>query len=58
MMADISTLFNQNKIGDRQVSELVGIAHGIIADGRIDEKEAKYLQNGLWLIRQLLRIRS
>jgi len=47
-MADISTLFNQNKIGDRQVSELVGIAHGIIADGRIDEKEAKYLQK--WLV--------
>ena len=47
-MSDISTLFNQNKIGDRQVSELVGIAHGIIADGRIDEKEAEYLQK--WLV--------
>jgi NAD-dependent DNA ligase len=47
-MSDIYTLFNKRHIGDRQISELVGIAHGIIADGRIDKSEAEYLQK--WLV--------
>ena len=36
-------LFNRARIDDRQVNELVGLAHGIIADGVTNQAEAEYL---------------
>lgn len=45
---DIRTIFNQKNIADRQVSELIGLAHGMLADGKIDEHEAEYLYK--WLV--------
>lgn len=35
--------FNRARIDDRTVNELLGLAHGIIADGRVDRAEAEYL---------------
>lgn len=36
-------LFNRARIDDRQVNELIGLAHGIIADGVTNQAEAEYL---------------
>lgn len=41
--AGISKLFNRARVDDRQVNELIGIAHGIIADGTVNQREAEYL---------------
>ncbi|MCJ2131474.1 BRCT domain-containing protein [Methylobacterium sp. E-045] len=35
------------RIDDRQVAEVIGIAHGIIADGSVSQAEVEYLQK--WL---------
>ena len=35
------------RIADRQVNELVGLARGLAADGKIDQQEVEYLQK--WL---------
>jgi len=40
-------LFNKARLNDRQVNELVGMAHGIIADGIVNQDESEYLQK--WL---------
>ncbi len=40
-------LFNRARIGDRQLNELIGVARGLVADGRINQAEAEYLQT--WL---------
>ena len=40
-------LFNRARIDDRQINELIGLAHGIIADGKVNQAEAKHLQK--WL---------
>ena len=47
-MSKIVEVFRKRHIGDRQVSELIGLAHAMIADGRIDQTEAEYLQK--WLV--------
>ncbi|MEQ8397275.1 BRCT domain-containing protein [Thalassobaculum sp.] len=39
--------FDRARIDDRQVNELLGIAHGLMADGKIDQVEAEYLRK--WL---------
>lgn len=47
---DITTLRNlygRARIDDRQVNELIGLAHGIIADGKVNQAEAEYLYK--WL---------
>jgi len=36
-------LFNRARVDDRQVNELIGMAHGIIADGIVNQAEAEYL---------------
>ena len=47
-MSKIVEVFRKRHIGDRQVSELIGLAHAMIADGRIDQSEAEHLQK--WLV--------
>lgn len=41
-------LFNRARIDDRQVNELLGLAHGIVADGMVTQAEAEFLQK--WLV--------
>jgi len=45
---DIFTRFNRKAIQDRQIDTLIGISKGIIADGKVDQSEAEFLQG--WLI--------
>jgi NAD-dependent DNA ligase len=39
---------------DRSISELVGLCHGIIADGRVEQSEAEYLKKWLSMNRNVL----
>lgn len=48
MSDPLHRIFNRARIDDRQVNELLGLAHGLLADGRIDQSEAEYLQK--WLV--------
>ena len=41
--AELHLLFNRARVDDRQVNELIGLAHGIIADGAVNQAEAEYL---------------
>lgn len=41
-------LFSRARLDDRQINELIGLAHGIIADGVVNQKEVQYLQK--WLV--------
>ncbi|WP_281301080.1 MULTISPECIES: BRCT domain-containing protein [unclassified Iodidimonas] len=40
-------LFNRARIDDRQINELIGLAHGITADGTVNQAEAEFLRK--WL---------
>ncbi len=40
--------FNQKRVVERNVDELIGLARGILADGKVDQLEAEALQK--WLI--------
>lgn len=40
--------FNQKRVVDRNIDELIGLARGILADGKVDQAEAETLQK--WLI--------
>jgi hypothetical protein len=44
---EVLVSFGRERIDDRQVSEVVGIAHGIIADGVVSPGEVEYLRK--WL---------
>lgn len=37
---DIYTKFNRQDIEDRQIDTFIGLSKGLIADGRINQKEA------------------
>jgi NAD-dependent DNA ligase len=39
----LHNLFNRARLDDRQINELIGLAHGIIADGVVNQAEAEYL---------------
>tara|TARA_R110001599_G_scaffold107039_3_gene269137 strand:+ start:3217 stop:3825 length:609 start_codon:yes stop_codon:yes gene_type:complete len=41
-------IFGRERLECRAVSELIGLAHGMLADGKIDQNEAEYLQK--WLV--------
>ncbi len=41
--------FNRKSIDDRQIDTLIGLSHGLLADGKIDGLEAQFLFE--WLIR-------
>lgn len=49
---DIFTRFNRKNIDDRQVDTLIGLSKGLIADGKIVQAEAEFLQT--WLIQSRL----
>ena len=46
-MKKLNQLFNRARLDDRQINELLGLSHGLLADGKIDLAEAEYLQK--WL---------
>jgi hypothetical protein len=41
-------LFNRARLADREVNELIGLTHGIIADGMVTKDEVDYLHK--WLV--------
>ncbi len=43
-------LYNKKRLDERQVTELVGISRGLLADGKLDDGEIEYLHK--WLISQ------
>jgi NAD-dependent DNA ligase len=45
--SEMYNVFGRERIDDRQVAEVIGIAHGIIADGTVNQAEIEYLQK--WL---------
>lgn len=45
---DVRNAYGKARISDRQISELVGLAHGMIADGKVNKAEAEYFYK--WLI--------
>ena len=45
---EIRNAYGRARINDRQVSELVGLAHGMIADGKVNKAEAEYFYG--WLV--------
>jgi NAD-dependent DNA ligase len=47
-MKALHRIFNRAQIDDRQVNELIGLAHGLTADGKIDQSEAECLHK--WLV--------
>lgn len=48
MMEKLHRIFNRARIDDRQVNELIGLCHGLLADGKVDQGEVEYLQK--WLV--------
>ena len=40
-------LFNRARLADREVNELIGLTHGIIADGMVTKDEVDYLVDAL-----------
>ena len=45
---DIFQKFNRKSIDDRQIDTLIGISKGLLADGKVNQSEADFLQT--WLI--------
>lgn len=41
-------LYNRARLADREVNELIGLTHGVIADGRVSQEEVEYLHK--WLV--------
>ena len=48
MSQPIQKIFNRARLDDRQLNELLGMAHGLIADDVINIEEVAYLQK--WLV--------
>jgi NAD-dependent DNA ligase len=44
----LHVLYGRARLADREVDELVGISHGLIADGAITQNEVDYLEK--WLV--------
>jgi NAD-dependent DNA ligase len=44
---ELHTLFRETDINERQIDELIGLCHGVVADGQVTQQEAQYLQK--WL---------
>ena len=47
MATQLNSMFSRARLDDRQVNELIGLAHGLIADGEVTTKEAEHLHK--WL---------
>lgn len=48
---DIFSRFNRKNIQDRQVDTLIGLSKGIVADGKVDQSEAEFLN--MWLVQNI-----
>lgn len=48
MSEDLHRIYGKARLNDRQINELIGLAHGLIADGEVNQAEAEYLQK--WLV--------
>jgi NAD-dependent DNA ligase len=48
MSEELHRMFGRARLDDREVNELVGLAHGLVADGIVNDAEAKYLEK--WLV--------
>lgn len=48
MDTPLHRIFNRARLDDRVVNELLGLAHGVIADGIVSQQEAEYLKK--WLV--------
>ena len=44
---ELANVFGRERIDDRQIAEVIGIIHGIIADGQINQAEVEYLRKYL-----------
>ncbi|WP_020407674.1 BRCT domain-containing protein [Hahella ganghwensis] len=47
-LMDVFTQFNRKNIQDRQIDTLIGLSKGLIADGKVNQSEAEFLQT--WLV--------
>jgi hypothetical protein len=48
MSEELHRIYGGARLNDRQINELIGLAHGLIADGEVNQAEAEYLQK--WLV--------
>jgi hypothetical protein len=48
MSEELHRIYGRARLDDRQINELIGLAHGLIADGEVNPKEADYLHK--WLV--------
>lgn len=48
MTEELHRIYGKARLNDRQINELIGLAHGLIADGTVNQSEAAYLQK--WLV--------
>ena len=48
MIAELHRIYGKARLTDRQINELIGLAHGLAADGNVNQTEAEYLQK--WLV--------
>jgi NAD-dependent DNA ligase len=48
MTEELHRIYGRARLNDRQINELIGLAHGLIADGSLNQSEAEYLQK--WLV--------
>jgi NAD-dependent DNA ligase len=48
MADELHRIYGKARLNDRQINELIGLAHGLIADGKVNQSEAEYLQK--WLV--------
>ena len=46
-ISELRNVLGSTRINDAQISELIGIAHGLVADGHVNQSEAEYLYQ--WL---------
>lgn len=48
MSEDLHRIYGRARLDDRQINELIGLAHGLIADGVVNQTEAEYVHK--WLV--------
>lgn len=48
MSEQLHRFYGKARLNDRQINELIGLAHGLTADGNVNQSEAEYLQK--WLV--------
>ena len=48
MTEELHRIYGKARLNDRQINELIGLAHGLIADGNVNKAEAEYLQK--WIV--------